>query len=213
MPRNKSKKLQEIKTLANVFSGDQGKLMSEFYKYFGNKKPFTIELGCGHGEYSINLAQLYRVNNFIGIDRKGSRIYNGAKRAIELGLTNIAFLIAYVEKLENIFSENSVKEIWITFPDPLPRRNSMKKRLVHPRFLEIYKNILVNEGKVHLKTDDNTLYHYTLRVVEEENLQLIKAMDNLYKSVNLTGEEKILTKYEKQHLAEGRIIKYVCFGF
>lgn len=213
MPRRKHIKIAEVRTFENVFDYKQENVEQHIIDYLGSDKPVTLELGCGQADYSINLAKLYPQRNFIGVDRKAARLWNASKNATNEKLKNVAFLIAYIEKLNEIFNRLKAEEIWITFPDPYPRRSSIKKRLVHPRFLEVYKNILLPEGKIFLKTDDETLYAYALKVIEEEKLILHKSTDDLYKSDSLSDEEKIQTKYEKQHLAEGKKIKLVCFSF
>ncbi len=213
MPRKKSKKIAEVRTFENVIDYKNGNAEDELIKFFGSVKPVTLELSCGQADYSINLAKLYPERNFIGIDRKPNRLWNASKNATAAGLKNVAILISYVEKLGEIFKELKAGEIWITFPDPYPFRRSMKKRLTHPDFLEIYKNILAPGGTINLKTDADSLFEYTLEVIDELKLNLIKSTDDLYSSKVLSEEEKIQTKYEKMHLAEGKKIKIVRFGF
>jgi len=212
MARKKQQKLDEIKTLPNTFSSMQENVGELIKEYFGNDKKYTLELGCGNGDYIHSLSEKYPDRNFIGIDRKGNRIWTGSKRSINTDSKNTLFLISSVERLGTIFEENSVEEIWITFPDPYPRRSSMHKRLVHPRFLEIYKKILLPGAKVNLKTDDDTLHDYAVQIVEENKFILHKVTSNLYDGSELTFEESIQTKYEKNHLKEGKAIKYICFS-
>ncbi|MGK9369933.1 tRNA (guanosine(46)-N7)-methyltransferase TrmB [Melioribacter sp. Ez-97] len=211
MPRRKLKKLLEVRTFENVFDAKAENAEEELRRYLNNADRVTLELGCGQADYSINLALLRPDKYFIGIDRKAARIWNASKNAEASGVKNAAFLISYIERLDEIFKTMKAEEIWITFPDPYPRRGSMKKRLTHPRFLEVYKKITAPGAKINLKTDDETLYEYTLSVIEEEQLKLIKAVDDLYAEENLSDEEKIRTKYEKMHLANGKKIKLVRF--
>ena len=77
-----------------------------------------MELGCGKGEYSVNLARLFPNKNFLGIDIKGARFWRGAKSALEEGIPNVGFLRTQIELVDHLFEENEVDEIWITFPDP-----------------------------------------------------------------------------------------------
>jgi tRNA (guanine-N7-)-methyltransferase len=212
MPRKKHKKIEAVREFKNVFDYKSDSTPEEIRNLLKGKTAI-VELGCGHSEYTINLAKMYPEKIIIGVDRKPSRIYNGAKLCNENKIVNAAFMICYAEKLDEFFPKESVSEIWITFPDPYPRRSSMKKRLTHPRFLEIYKNVLVQNGIVNLKTDDNTLFNYTLKIIEEEKLKLIRATDDLYMSNDLSNEEKILTKYERQHLVDGKKIKLITFSF
>jgi len=213
MPRRKHIKIVEVRSFENVFDIKNGNSEECLINYFGNNKPVTLELGCGQADYSISLAKLYPERNFVGIDRKPNRLWNASKNATAAKLKNVAILISYVEKLEEIFKELKTEEIWITFPDPYPFRRSMKKRLTSPHFLKIYKNILIPGGRVILKTDADSLYDYTLDIIKEQKLKLIKSTNDLYSSSNLTDEENIQTKYERMHLAEGKKIKLVSFSF
>ncbi len=212
MPRKKQIKLDEVKTMPNVFISADDNVFESIKAFFNNGKKFTLELGCGNGDYTVNLAEHYPDRNFIGVDRKGNRIWTGSKNSMQAEHKNAAFLITAIERIDKIFPENSVEEIWITFPDPYPRRSSMHKRLVHPRFLDLYRKILAPGAKINLKTDDDTLHYYSVQIVEELNLKLHKATDNLYDGTELTFEESIQTKYEKNHLKEGKTIKLTSFS-
>jgi tRNA (guanine-N7-)-methyltransferase len=212
MARKKQQKLDEIKILPNTFSSMQENVLKLIKDYFGNGKNYTLELACGNGDYIQSLSEKYPERNFIGVDRKGNRIWTGAKNLLKADSKNTAFLISSVERIDSIFEENSIEEIWITFPDPYPRRNSMHKRLVYPRFLEVYKKILLPGAKINLKTDDDTLYNYAVQIVEENGFILHKMTDNLYNGSEFGFEESIQTKYEKNHIKEGKKIKYICFS-
>lgn len=211
--RKKHIKIAEVRTFENVFDYKAENVETSILKYFGNEKPIIIELGCGQADYSINLALNNPEKNFIGIDRKPNRLWNASKNASAMNAKNVVFLISYVEKLEEIFKQIKAEEIWITFPDPYPRNGSLKKRLTHPRFLSIYKNILTENGKVNLKTDDETLYKYTLKIIQEENLKLLFETNDLYAIEEIPFEYTIKTKYEKMHLEEGKKIKLISFSF
>ncbi len=210
--RRKGRKQKEVRTFPNVFHGKLEDISSQVKRYFPDKKPIVLELGCGNGEYTLELAQRYPSRNFIGVDVKGSRIWTGAKKAIEKSIHNAAFIITYVDRLFLVFKEPIVDEIWIPFPNPFPMRKSIKQRLVHKRFIDVYRKICLTDAKIHLKTDDDTLYNYALKVVGEEKLNLVAATDNLYSSDYYKNELTIQTKFELQHLSEGKKIKYVCFS-
>ncbi|MCX7874910.1 MAG: tRNA (guanosine(46)-N7)-methyltransferase TrmB [Melioribacteraceae bacterium] len=211
--RKKHKKIAEVRTFKNVFDYKNENVEEDLKKYFNNENTFIAELGCGQADYSINLALNFPSKNFIGIDRKANRIWNASKNGTNNNLNNVAFLISYVEKLEEIFKTIKFEEIWITFPDPYPRNGSIKKRLTHPRFLSIYKNILLKDGKINLKTDDDTLYNYTLKIIKEENLKLHFETNDLYSITDLPFEYTIKTKYERMHLEEEKKIKLISFSF
>ena len=180
--------------------------------FFKNENPIIVELGCGKGEYSVSLAKENAYKNFIGIDIKGARMWKGAKDSLELKLDNIAFVRTRVEFTPLCFAKNEVEEIWITFPDPqLGPKKTIKKRLTSPRFLTYYQKFLKDGGTVNLKTDDDTLYAYTKRVLEINQLEVLIDTDNLYESEYYTGILQVKTHYEKLWNKENKTIKYLKF--
>lgn len=209
------KKLQrfaELATFPNAFQNPIGMKGKWGASYFRNPNPITLELACGKGEYTIALAQRFPERNFIGIDIKGARLWRGAKTALELNLTNAAFLRMPIERTAEFFAEDEVAEIWIPFPDPYPRQSKTKKRLTSPRFLNLYRSILREGGMIHLKTDDGNLFDYTLQMLKAEQCPVLAKIEDLYRAPVENGLLTIKTTYELRHLAVGRTIKYLCFS-
>jgi tRNA (guanine-N7-)-methyltransferase len=212
--KNKQQRIADIHRFRNVFEYEhfnddltlKGKWNAEI---FGNQNPITLELACGKGEYCITLSQRYLNRNFIGIDIKGPRIWLGAKKALENNLDNVCFLRAYIDHLENFFTENEVDEIWIVFPDPYLKKE--RKRLTSPKFLDIYRRVMKQGGVVHLKTDSETLYNYTLEVIRHEKCDLLKNFRDVYRESRNPELVGIQTFYEKMHLKEGKTIRYISF--
>ncbi len=176
--------------------------------YFGNENPIVLELACGKGEYTVGLAQAFPNTNFIGIDIKGDRIARGSQAAQTLGLSNVAFLRTDINFIQEFFVENEVNEIWITFPDPQPRPKQEKHRLTHPRFLSIYKRLLVAGGTFHLKTDNPELFSYSLEQVKPVSNSLQYTTD-LYNSPLNQIHIGIKTMYEQMFFDKGFTINYL----
>lgn len=176
--------------------------------HFGNDNPLILELACGGGEYTVALAERYPKANFIGIDIKGARIWKGANKAIENQQQNIAFCRIRIEQIAMFFGKE-IDEIWITFPDPFYKKE--RRRLTHPNFLNLYRKILKDEGVVHLKTDDNMLYEFTMETLRQEKIEIIYSNDNIYSKPLYNDDLEIKTAYEKMHLEKRKTIKYVQF--
>lgn len=210
----KFKEIEESKIVIERTKGNYTKMKGNWAKFFGNGNPIVLELGCGSGEYTNGLAMHNSDKNYIGVDIKGERIGNGSRFALENGLTNVAFLRTQIQLLEVFFAPNEVSEIWITFPDPQP--NNSKKRLTSQRFLEIYGKLLKPGGQIHLKTDSDLLYNFTLKVLLDNtcnkfNVSNIKSTDDLYNSEFLESHQGIQTMFEKKYLERGEKIKYLKF--
>ena len=172
-------------------------------------KEIRLELGCGKGEYAVGLASRFPDKNYIGIDCKGARMWTGATQATAMNLSNVAFLRTDIELINSFFAENEVSEIWITFPDPQMKK--VRKRLTSTRFLELYRNILCDNGIVHLKTDSPFLYTYTHALVECNRFDTDIDTDDLYNSDIVDDILEIKTYYERQWLSRGLTIKYIKF--
>ncbi|MDY0903936.1 tRNA (guanosine(46)-N7)-methyltransferase TrmB [Pedobacter sp. CFBP9032] len=215
MGKDKLRRFAEIETFANVYQLEEGQVLKGNWaaNHFKNTNPVVLELACGKGEYSVNLATLFPDKNFIGIDYKGNRIWRGAKTAIEEGINNVAFLRIQIENLLDYFSEGEIDEIWITFPDPQPQDSREKKRLTFPAFLNRYKIVLKPGGCVNLKTDNDQLYAYTVEKTAESGLIVHKNTDHLYTSEFVNEVLSIKTYYEKKYLLHDKNINYIQFSF
>ena len=182
-------------------------------QYFHNDHPIVLELGCGKGEYTVELAKLYPDTNFIGVDIKGARMWTGATQALHEGLKNVAFLRTNIEIIERFFSEDEVQEIWLTFSDP--QMKNPRKRLTSTYFMERYRKFLVDGGIIHLKTDSNFLFNYTTYMVEHNHLPIEYRTEDLYGNHNsqfsiLNSQLlTIQTYYESMWIARGLNIKYM----
>ena len=148
-------------------------------KMFGREKAeIILELGCGKGEYTLDLARRYPEKCFIGVDIKGARLWKGAKTATLEKIPNVAFLRTRIEFITAFFASDEVSEIWLTFSDP--QMKSENSRLASPLFLERYRKFLKPGGVVHLKTDSRFLHEYTKAVIQANALSLHACTLDLY---------------------------------
>lgn len=210
MGHKKLIRFEEIKTFPNVLIFPEG-MKSRWRDHFQNPHPITLELACGKGEYTLALARLFPERNFVGVDIKGNRIWKGAKTALEEKLPNVAFLRVQIDHIDTYFSTGAISDIWITFPDPFLRKSKAKKRLTHPRFLQLYQKILRPGGHIHLKTDSPELYAFTREVIRDNSCLLHRDVADVYAA----GPDTLLgikTFYERMHLQEGRTIRYLEFS-
>ena len=179
--------------------------------FFKNNNPLVLELGCGMGEYSVGLAEKFPEKNFLGIDIKGARIWQGAVEALKKKINNVGFLRIRIDWIEKCFDKNEIDEIWITFPDPQLKKKRGVKRLTHPVFLKRYEQILKKNGSIHLKTDSQFLHGFTLGVIAGEKHFVEDSTHDLYGSAVLRDHMEIKTHYEKIYLDKGLPITYLRF--
>ena len=223
MAKNKLQHFADMKTMPFVFEPDtktskedlfqlKGKWHSVFFK---NNNPIIVELGCGKGEYTVELAKLHPEKNFIGIDIKGARIWYGANEVRERKMSNVSFVRTKIDFITSIFGQNEVDEIWLTFSDP--QKEKPRKRLTSKLFIDRYKQILKPGGLIHLKTDSDLLFEFTLEEIQENGYKnLIHSWDiynELIPSLSVEDSQilNIKTNYESIFSAKGYSIKYCQF--
>ena len=177
--------------------------------FFKNDNPIVLELGCGRGEYTVGLGKMFPDKNFIAVDIKGARMWSGATEAVEVGLTNVAFLRTNIEIIDRFFYEGEVSEIWLTFSDPQMKKAT--KRLTSTYFMERYRRFLKPDGIIHLKTDSNFMFTYTKYMIEKNKLPVLFLTEDLYHSNLVDDILGIKTYYEQQWLDRGLSIKYIKF--
>ena len=221
MGKGKLQKFAEMETFENVFQYPFSVIEERPFEmtgrwhedYFKNDNPIVLELGCGKGEYTVELARLYPEMNFIGVDIKGARMWTGAKMALQEGLKNVAFLRTNIEIIDRFFGPDEVSEIWLTFSDP--QMKNPRKRLTSTYFLERYRRFLKDGGIVHVKTDSNFLFTYTDYMVKENQLPLLFTTTDLYHDESIDDETRrilsIQTYYEQMWIDRGLNIKYMKF--
>lgn len=221
MGKGKLQKFAEMETFSNVFQYPFSVIENVPFEmkghwreqYFHNDNPIVLELGCGKGEYTVELARLYPQVNFIGVDIKGARMHKGAKEALTAGLSNVAFLRTNIEIIDRFFAKDEVQEIWLTFSDP--QMKNPRKRLTSTYFMNRYRHFLVDGGLIHLKTDSNFLFTYTTYMVDANRLPLLFRTEDLYHTDGIDEETRkilsIQTFYEAQWIARGLNIRYMKF--
>lgn len=221
MSKSKLEKFADLDRLSNVLQYPYETLRREGMSFpcrgrwgevvFGSDAPIVLELGCGRGEYTVELGRTYPGCSFVGMDIKGNRLWSGAMTADAEGLSNVRFLRAEIEYLDTFFAPGEVSEIWLTFPDPQMRKS--RRRLTSPRFLTMYREILRSPSTLHLKTDSLFLYRYTEAVAKVNGLEILSQMTDIHEEAEVDSPLRtIRTYYEEQWIGRGIPIKYLALS-
>lgn len=219
MAKTKLQRFADIDEFENVLeltdfqSGNRSKPKGRWNEdIFGNDNPIILELACGKGDYTVELARRNPNCNYVGIDIKGSRLWKGAKKAKNEGLSNARFLRIYIDHLDEYFAEEEVDEIWITFPDPYLKGGDRNKRLTSDKFLAFYQKLLKESGPVHLKTDSRDLFDFTIYAVNKHGGRILDEVQDIYRNRKDDEILSIKTDFEEKHLQKGKTIKYLKFS-
>jgi tRNA (guanine-N7-)-methyltransferase len=216
MPKNKRDKYERVKTLPNVtiIETDESPGLDTYpwNRQRGALEQLVLELGCGKGEYSLVLAAANPNCRVVGVDYKSHRICVGAEQALAGGVENVHFLRARIEALSQFFASHSIHAIWLTFPDPHLKSRKAKCRLTAPFFLDLYADLLIPGGIVHLKTDSARLYQYTREMVLRRGECVVDDSEDLLHSRKEDGfADKPVSAYEKAALSRGAVIRMLAF--
>lgn len=192
----------------NFFSRDGVVSDSEkLWDYLGAHGELVVELAAGNGQFSLELARRYPSKRFVAIDIKSDRLYSSARKAVAEGVTNVAFVRLQIRDLLNLLTKESVDTLWVTFPDPHPKKRSAKHRLTHKVFLQYYRKILKETGSLHFKTDNLPLFQWSLEQFITDKWQLTELCFDLHES-DLSDDYKIKTYYEEMFISQGIATNY-----
>ena len=202
--KRKKYKFAKFHNAENCFEFD------EWRDFYQQRQPSisSLEVGAGTGLFSVELAARYPDKLFAAIDVKADRLQKGAYIALEKGLDNIYFIRARADQIGDLFALSTLVNIWVTFPDPFPKKRAAGRRLTHPYFLRRYAQLLQPGGELLFKHDDRDFFCWSLEQLVAEKWQITELSFDLYES-SLDDEYKITTTYEQRWLNEGKAINFV----
>lgn len=204
--RRKLYRFAKFDELKNCFHFDQWLKLRD--AKIPESEPLIVEIGAGSALFSVELARQNPARTFIAIDIKGDRLYQGAREAKRLGLENIYFVRSDIAQINEIIPNNRADEIWLTFPDPYPRKPDAKHRLTAPRYLNYYQQMLKKDAPLNFKTDNAPLFDWSVEQFTAGGWHQQFFTRDLHNSDAL-NEAKIMTTYEQRFVAEGLKIMYV----
>lgn len=146
---------------------------------FPPEVPLLLDIGCGKGEFAVYMAQQVPQMLVIGLERRADRLAAGCRLAAELNLSNVRFWYGDALTLEAAFAPGEVSMIWLNYPDPYPRSRQAKHRLLHPKFLRLYRQILQPGGSLYFRTDAPQLYEYGLEQLTGDGWEILTASPDL----------------------------------
>ena len=185
---------------------DAYKLRGLWRDFFQHNGPIFVELGTGKGQFLRCMAQLHPEMVFIGVEREPGVLLQAVRKADELQLKNLKFVLCDVQNLSNVFAPAEIDGLYIHFCDPWPKTRQAKRRLTHPDFLAIYKSVLSSNGVLRLKTDNQELFAYSLEVFAAAEMCFLKVSTDLHAgAIEPAG---CVTEYEAKFSAAGLSVCY-----
>ncbi len=168
---------------------------------FGNDKPLRIEIGCGKGDFIVGTAAKEPDVNFLAVEKVSDVLVIAAEKVKASGLDNVRVCCIDAKELTEIFEPHSIDRIYLNFSDPWPKARHEKRRLTYRTFLEIYKQILKEDGAIYFKTDNRGLFDFSLEEFKEFGIRMEKLTFDLHNSEYMEGN--VMTEYEKRFSSMG----------
>lgn len=168
----------------------------------------VIEVGAGTALFLVELASRHPDLTYLAVDVKADRLQKGAYEALSRGLGNISFVRARADQIDQLVKKGSVREVWLTFSDPFPKKRSAGRRLTHPIFLKKYKRILANGGHLKIKHDNGIFFSWSLEQLVHNGWHIEELAFDLHAAEG-NQDAKVLTSYEERWLSEGLRTQYV----
>ena len=159
----------------------------------------------GKGDFIIENALRYPNINYIGIEKFPSVMVGAIKKIDQLEKipSNLKLLKEDAILLTEVFGKHEVDRIHLNFSDPWPKKRHTKRRLTSPAFLDVYQNILIDNGELILKTDNRLLFEYSLVSFQNYGLHFEDVCLDLHHSEGY--EDNIQTEYERKFSPFGPI--------
>lgn len=208
--RNDPNAIKILEANPNFYISTPKNNKGKWKKVFSNNNPIEIEIGMGKGSFIMNKCTQNPNINYIGIEKNIVICSKAIKKfnALEEELPNLRIINIDATIINEIFSENEISKIYLNFSDPWPKARHAKNRLTNPKFLNLYKEIMEKNGLIEMKTDNDSLYAYTINDVLKENpksYKIIYQTDNLHKELNNNFNiNNIITEYEARFSSEGK---------
>lgn len=176
----------------------------KWHDLFGNNNPIHIEVGMGKGRFITDLASSNPDINYIGIEKYSSVLVRAIEKRETLEINNLYFIRMDAEELCDVFEENEVSKIYLNFSDPWPKDRHAKRRLTSKEFFARYDKVLVKDGVVEFKTDNNMLFDFSLEQIPMANWEIVDFTRDLHHSP--MNEGNIMTEYEEKFSSKGNNI-------
>ncbi|WBW98934.1 tRNA (guanosine(46)-N7)-methyltransferase TrmB [Oceanirhabdus sp. W0125-5] len=192
---------------SGVFIEDNYAHKGKWNEVFGNDNDIYLELGCGRGDFVVNTAAQNPDKNFIAVDLKDEVLCYLARKCKEMNLNNVRFMALNIMLIQNVFDKDEVKRIYLNFSTPWPKTKHNKRRLSHPKFLELYAEFLAPKSEIWLKSDDKPFFVDSAYYFKDSGYKLSYLTYDLHNSIY--ADKSVRTEYETKFSAMGKKINFL----
>lgn len=173
----------------------------KWQEFFGNSNPIHLEIGCGKGDFMVELARRNPHINYIALEKEKDVIVIALEKAAAAGIENVTYCNSYAENLTDFFEKDEIQRVYLNFSDPWKKSRHAKRRLTSEKFLISYREILPDDGSIFFKTDNRPLFDFSLEQFPLCGFRLENVTFDLHNSE--FAADNIMTEYERNFSAKG----------
>lgn len=198
--RNKKNRIPRMENCGEIWIKEPKTAKGNWHSLFGNDNQIHIEIGCGKGGFIAGMAKQNPDINYVAIERYENVLVLAMEKIFREKIDNVLFISGDAMLLEEYFDEGEFERIYLNFSDPWPKKKNAKRRLTHSGFLDIYKKLLKKGGGIFFKTDNRSLFEFSLNSFADADFK----MRNITLDLHNSGfEGNVMTEYEKKFSDEG----------
>ncbi len=160
-----------------------------------------LEIGAGKGDYWIQMADKYPDIAWVAMEKQESVAALAVRKSGDMQVQR-RFLYNDAKNLCDYF-ENEIDVIHLNFSDPWPKNRTEKRRLSNHRFVELYKRILKSNGEIHMKTDNASLFEYSIISMQNQGFEMIEFFVDFRRDIH---DEDAISEYEQKFMDKGNPI-------
>ncbi|WP_088013563.1 tRNA (guanosine(46)-N7)-methyltransferase TrmB [Gottfriedia acidiceleris] len=201
--RHKPGAADQVKQNAHYVIPNPSEQKGKWKEIFQNDQPIHIEVGTGRGRFMVGMAKANPHINYIGIEKYTSVISDALDKLIEAEVPNLKLLNVDAQKLTDFFEDGEIDRVYLNFSDPWPKVRHEKRRLTYKTFLNMYQQILKNDGEIHFKTDNQDLFEFSIMSMANYGMTMHFLSLDLH---NSDFEGNIMTEYEEKFSSKGNRI-------
>lgn len=201
--RHKPGAADQVKENAHYVIPNPSEQKGKWKEVFQNDQPIHIEVGTGRGRFMVGMAKANPHINYIGIEKYTSVISDALDKLIEAEVPNLKLLNVDAQKLTDFFEDGEIDRVYLNFSDPWPKVRHEKRRLTYKTFLNMYQQILKNDGEIHFKTDNQDLFEFSIMSMANYGMTMHFLSLDLH---NSDFEGNIMTEYEEKFSSKGNRI-------
>ena len=200
---------ERLAAASEVLCYDKSAIYENPQSPFDENRPLCLEIGCGKGKFSCDMAKAHPNANFYAMEKVEDVMVCAVEKAMAMdggAPQNLRFIIGDAKELTEWFAPKTFSCIFLNFSDPWPKKGYYKRRLTYRAFLEIYKTLLKDDGILRLKTDNVGLFDFSLEEFEAAGMEILKMSRDLHSSEY--NEGNIMTEYETNFSSQGMPINF-----